>query len=173
MASTSASTGREARKSATLDRKFRQTGIAHERLESDDAPLSHLGHVANRAWNKAAPHAEVGNRRLFERLSLAIDFACIHGAGSGVQRHVEEHRAAAGRERAASSRRAFPLGATWFVEVHMNVDGAGKDEEPACFDFLGVAAGHLWSQLDDTPVFDQTGRRVVVVGGDSENPCGH
>ena len=77
-----------------------------------------------------------------KRRAFVLERRADHGARRGVQRHVEEQRAASGGERAAAGGGAFPFGAAGFVEMQVHVDEARKDGEAARIDFL-AGSGQL------------------------------
>ena len=134
--------------------KLGQARVAHERLEADHAFRGHFGHLGHGARHEPAPQAEVGNRRRFERRPLRVHLAAVHGARRGVERHVEEHRAAAGRQRAAAAGRAFPLGASRLVEMDVHVDHRGQHQEAAGVDLL-AGPRQLRSDRGDAPIVDR------------------
>ena len=111
--------------------KLRKPRVAHERLEAHHSALGHCRHLTDRPWNQSAPEPEVGDRRGFQRLALAIDLIGAHGARYRVQGHVEEERASTCSERATSGAGALPLCMSRLVEVQMHVDDAGKNVKPA------------------------------------------
>ena len=98
-------------------------------LKPDDPVGGHACHVADVAGHQSAPQREVGDGRRFERRALAVEVRRRDGAGRRVERHVEEQRAAAGRQRAAAGGRSFPFGAARLVEVDVDVDEPGQDEQ--------------------------------------------
>ena len=116
--------------------KLGKARVAHERLEADDAALGHRGHLIDRARHEPAPQTEIGDRRRFERRALRVDRVCGDRARRRIERHVEEQRAAAGRERAAAGFGAFPLGASRLVEVQVRVDEPGKYVQAGRIDFV-------------------------------------
>ena len=71
--------------------KFRKSRIAHERLESDHTSCGHFSHLGDGSRDQTAPYAEVGDRRGFERRTLAIDFPAVtvHGVElSGMSKKI-------------------------------------------------------------------------------------
>ncbi len=135
-------------------RKFRQTRIAHERLEANDAQRRHRGHLRDGAGDEAAPQCKVRDGRGLERRAFAVDGLRGHRAGRGVERHVHEDRPAAGRQRAAAGRGAFPLRSAWFIEMHVDVDSAREHEPATGVDFL-ARPGELPADLDDPSSLDR------------------
>ncbi len=89
----------------------------------------------------------------FQRGAFAVELARVDRAGRGVERHVEEERAAAGCQRAASGGGAFPFGAAGLVEVEMDVDDAWENMQSAGVDFFG-GAGKVRADGGDPAVFD-------------------
>ena len=87
---------------------------------------------------RARPICEVRHGGGLERRALAIELARVDGARRRVEGHVEEQRAAAGRESAAPGGRAFPLGPAGLVEVQVHVDHARQDGQALRIDLLRV-----------------------------------
>ena len=104
--------------------------------------------------NESAPQAEVGDRRSFERRAFAIELARVHGAGRRVERHVEEHRAAARGQRTAAGGRAFPFGAPGSLKCRWTSITAGKNGQPARVDFF-ASARKLRADRLNAAVFDR------------------
>ena len=142
-------------------RELGQTRVAHERLESDDSPLGHVGHVRHGAGHQPAPQREVCNGRGLERGAFAIELAHVHRAWGRIERHVEEERAAAGRKRAASRRTAFPVRPAGLVEVQVHVDQARHHQQAAGID-LQPAASDVRRHLANAAILDRHVRSLLT-----------
>ena len=94
----------------------------------------------------------------------------VHGAGRGIERHVEEQRAAASRERSTASRRTFPLRPPGFVEVQMHVD-ARQHELPVASIF--AAARDVGRYFANPSILDREVRALLTAGGDQGSAAYH
>jgi hypothetical protein len=134
-------------------RKFRQPRIAHERLEPHGPTFGHFRQSVGIARDDATVEAEVGHGFGFERGSLGIEVGGGDGAGRGIQRHVDEHGATAGGQSAASGEGAFPIGAAWLVEMHVDIDQSRENGQTACVEFC-AGSGQLRTDSRDCFTFD-------------------
>ena len=146
--------------------KLGQARIAHERFEADHSPFGHGVHVTDASRHESAPDAEINNRSGLEGRSFAVEIDGADRARGGVQRHVEEQRAAARRQRAATGRRTLPLCPTRFVEVEMHIDQSGQDGETNRVDLFATTC-QLRANRDNHAVLDgQIGSTHTIGGND-------
>ena len=118
------------------------------------APASASAASSSRLPGTSPPHErEVGDRRGRQGGVLACELVGVDGTWRGVQRHVDEGRATACRERAAAAGRTFPVGPARLVEVHVRVHDTGKDVQPCRIDDLSRGR-QLGADGRDAPVFD-------------------
>src|SRR5204862_2951137 len=97
---------------------------------------------------------------------FAIHFRRIYGARRGIERHVEEHGAAADGKGAAPGCRPFPFGSTRLVEMQMNIDAAGENEKTASVNLAGAAGADVRSELGNPLVLDSHVGSQPAVGAD-------
>ncbi len=103
-------------------RKFRQSRVAQERLETHYAARSQFFHFADITGHKAAPQCEISDGGGCQGGALAVELARIDSAGRRVERHVEKKRPTSGGERTAAGCGSFPIRASRFVEMNMRID---------------------------------------------------
>ena len=111
-------------------------GVAHERLEARHAALGELVHPLQRAGHEPAPEREVDLRRGPRGRQLGVEGRAVDGRRVRVERHLDARRRAAGRERGRAGLPALPVGAAGLVEVHVRVERAGQDVQPARVELL-------------------------------------
>ena len=128
---------------------------------SDTEPGTSPPHSAKSVMDEASSAARLrSNSRAFD------------GARRGVQRHVEEQRAAAGRKRPAAGGSALPLGAPRLVEVQVHVDDAGEHQEPVRVN-LFPAAVSVDRHLGDRAIIDRQISRAESARRDERSPTDH
>jgi hypothetical protein len=149
-------------------RKLRKARVRHERLEANDAPRGQFGHFANVARHESAPQRKVGDRRCLERRELLVEGPRGHRARRRIERHVEEQGTASGGKGAASSRASFPVRTTRLVEVQVNVDHAGQDEQ-ACTIDLFPCGRDVVSDLDDAASLNRQVGEAAACWGDERS----
>ena len=103
---------------------------AMKALKPTTPPAASSSMCVEIAGDEPAPEREVDVRRALAAATLASSARRRRSAGR-VERHVDAAREASGSERARAAAPALPGGAPGIVEVHVGVDQAGQDVEPA------------------------------------------
>src|SRR6202000_1371530 len=137
--------------------------------KTDDAPIGQFRHLRQVARNQPAPDAEVRDGGSLEGSAFSVELARVNGAGRGVERHIEEDRAASRRKRATAGRGAFPLDAARCVEVQMDVNQRGENMQAPGIDF--GRPGKFWLNGRDRFAFDSNVGAKESLGCDNGSPA--
>src|SRR2546428_6117609 len=78
--------------------------------------------------DEAAPEGEVDHRRRLCRLHLRRERLGSRGGWHRIERHLHRSGYPAGGRGATAWPPSFPMGAAGFVEVHVEIDGAGQHD---------------------------------------------
>ena len=107
--------------------KTGRSAVTHERLYADRAGGFQAGQLVEIARDESAPEREVRTGPLLGQRPLHAQAGGIEHGWLGVERQIEETRAATRREGGGARREAFPIAAAGFVELHVGVDDAGEN----------------------------------------------
>ncbi len=129
-----------------------QATVAHERLEADHAARRQLVQFRQVQRRQAAPQAEIQPGLRLAQHPFFRESPRVQQRRRGIQRHVQEARRAARRQRARAGVEALPVRAARFVQVHVGVHHAGEDVQSGRVDLLAGGREHVQRETDDPPV---------------------
>ena len=152
-------------------RELVQATVTHERLEADHAARRQLVQFREVQRRQAAPQAEIQARLRLAVRAFLREGPRVQQRRRGIQRHVQEARRAACRQRARTGLEALPVGAARFVQVHVGVHHAGEDVQPGRVDLLAGGREHVQREAHDPPVLHgQIGADRPVRGHERSTP---
>ncbi len=161
-------------------------GVAHVELEADDAAVDQNRHMRDGVLAEEAVEAEVHMRVPGCDVVLRRQHLGRAGRRDGVG-HVEHRGDATEGRRRGAALEIFLVGIAGIAEMHMHVDGAGKDMQPARVELLarrrhrrGSAHRQDRAVLDcDVGIDDAVGRHDLAAANDEIGrghfcflPCG-
>src|SRR5437762_6313088 len=144
-------------------RKLVDTRRHQKALEAADAGVDQRVKLAVIAGHDAAPEPDVDVTPAPRRVALRVESCDARRRRHAVQRHVDDRRHASSGRGAGCRVEAFPLRASWFVDVDVRIDDARGYRESA-----DIEVGTNVMRLDrgDPAVLDRDRRRTDAVGKD-------
>ena len=135
-----------------------------EALEAADASIDERVELIVVSRHDAAPEPDIDVTLSARCRSLRLERRDARRRRNAVERHVDERRDAARRRRARGGIKAFPLGASRFVDVDVCVDDARRNDEIADVDGLGSVDGFVVraNARDDAVLDLDRGRPLTV-----------
>src|SRR5205807_7311206 len=127
---------------------------AHERLEADHSALGELLEVTEVVRDETAPPAGIEARRALRSFPLEVERLGRCSDREVVERHVDETRVAAGRQRGRARCNRLPFGSTRVVEMDVRVHAAGEDMHAGGVYVTGRRGGEVRADRGDGAVRD-------------------
>ncbi len=100
---------------------------AEKRLEPRDSRAGEGPDLPADARHDAPVEAAIDPQLAARSLELLLQSFCRCGHGRAVQRHVEKCRDSSGGRSPRGRLETLPLGAAWFIDVHVSIDKPRQD----------------------------------------------